>query len=110
MEYNRYRPPFFEVPLYDKDETVLQVTPPTVDLQEELRAHSAELHALLGGGTEEQRQAFWDLGARLMSCNRNMRTFTPEDLRKTYRLVEDDLVAFFYNFVEFVTNIENAKN
>jgi hypothetical protein len=99
-----------EVPLFDKEETVLQVTPPTVDLQEELRANAGELHALLGGGNEEQRAAMWDLAARLMSCNRNWRKITPEDLRKKYKLVEDDLVVFFQEYVDFIQRIENAKN
>ena len=110
MDFNRHRPPFLEVPLFDKDETVLQVTPPTVDLQEELRATAADLHALLGGGNEEQRAAMWDLAARLMSCNRNWRKITPEDLRKKYKLVEDDLIVFFEEYVGFVSRLENAKN
>lgn len=108
--FNRHRPPFFEFPLYDKDETVLQVTPPTVDLQEELRASRADLNALLEGGGEEQREALWNLAARLMSSNRNMRKITPEDLRKKYKLAEDDLVVFFEKYANFINRIENAKN
>ena len=110
VNFNRYRPPILEVPLFDKDETVLQVTPPTVNLQEELRANAGDFKALLDGGDDEKREALWDLAARLMSCNRNMRKITPQDLRKKYKLVEDDLVVFFEDYAGFITGIEHAKN
>ncbi len=110
VNFNVHRPPILEVPLFDKDETVLHVTPPTVDLQEELRASATEMTALLNGGNEEQREVLWDLAARLMSCNRNMRKITPEELRKKYKLVEDDLAIFFHEYAGFLTGIENAKN
>ena len=110
VNFNRHRPPVLEVPLFDKDKTVLQVTPPTVDLQEELRATAGDFYALLDGGEDEKREAIWDLAARLMSCNRNWLKITPEDLRKKYKLVEDDLVVFFQDYADFVRNLENAKN
>lgn len=110
VNFNRHRPPVLRVPLSDKAETVLQVTPPTVELQEELRASAADFNALLAGGDEEKREALWDLAARLMSCNRNMRKITPAELRKRYGLVEDDLVIFFEDYADFVRGIENAKN
>lgn len=110
LNFNRYRPPILEVLLFDKEETTLQVTPPTVELQEELRARASDFNALLTGGDEEKREALWDLAARLMSCNRNMRKITPENLRKKYKLVEDDLIVFFESYVSFIQGIENAKN
>lgn len=110
VDFNRHRPPFLEVPLFDKDETVLHVTPPTVDLQEELRASAGDFRALLAGGDDQKRAALWDLAARLMSANRNMTKITPELLRKKYKLVEDDLVVFFQDYAAFVNRIENAKN
>lgn len=94
----------------DKDETVLHVTLPTVELQEELRANAGTFNALLDGGNEEHRAALFDLAARLMSCNRNWRKITPEELRKVYNLDEEDLVVFFEAYTEFVSKIENAKN
>jgi hypothetical protein len=110
VDFNRYRPPILRVPLMDKAETVLHVTPPTVDLQEELRARLPELTALLTGGEDEQRAALYDLAARLMSCNRNMRTITAADLRGKYHMDEEDLVVFFNEYASFVRGIENLKN
>lgn len=110
VDFNKYRPPVLEVPMLDKKETVFHVTPPTVDLQEELRARMSELNALLTGGDEEMRATLFDLAARLISCNRNMRKVTPEELRKVYNLDEEDLVIFYEAYADFLKGIEHTKN
>lgn len=110
VNFSKHRPPILEVPLFDKDETVLHVTLPTVDLQEELRATADEFSALLEGGDSEKRAAFYDLAARLMSNNRDWLKITPEDLRKKYKMDTEDLIVFFHEFVDFVRGVENAKN
>lgn len=110
LNFNRYRPPFLPVEMPDAQDTVINVLPPTVDLQEELRARSADLHTLLTGTDPEKREGMFDLAARLMSCNRNMLKITPEMLRTTYRLDEEDLVVFFTTYTDFIRRIENAKN
>lgn len=110
LHFNRYRPPILPIEMLDEQHTVINVLPPTVDLQEELRARSADLHALLNGNNEEMRTAIWDLAARLINNNRNMRTITPEILQTTYKLDEEDLVVFFELYATFVRGIENAKN
>ena len=108
VNFNRHRPPILRVPL--SEELVLHVTPPTVDLQDELRARSGELRALLSQDDDEMRVALYDLAARLMSCNRNLRKITAEDLRTTYELDEADLAVFFEDYAGYLTQIENAKN
>lgn len=110
LSFSKYRPPILPVELLDKQKTVLHVTPPTVALQEELRARMTELNALLTGGDEEKREGLWDLAARLMSCNRNMLTLTPDVLRTVYGLDEEDLVVFYDEYASFLSNLENAKN
>lgn len=110
FSFNRYRPPIWPVEMPDEDGTILHIVPPTVDLQEELRASAADFTALLDGGNAEKRAALYDLAARLMSCNRDMMTITPEALRKTYHLDTEDLVGFFHGYVDFIKGIEHAKN
>ena len=110
LSFKRYRPPVLPVELLDERQTVIHVTPPTVALQEELRGCMSELNALLTGGEEEKREGLWDLAARLMSCNRNMLTLTPDSLRATYGLDEEDLVVFYDEYARFLTDLENAKN
>lgn len=110
LNFNRHRPPILKVEMMDEACTVIHVVPPYVELQEELRARADELHSLLTGTDAEKREGMFDLAARLMSCNRNMLTITPEMLRKTYGLDEEDLVVFFNSFVQFIERLENAKN
>ena len=110
FNFNRHRPPILPIEMPDDEGTVIHVTPPTVDLQEELRASAGDFNALLSGGDNEKREAFYDLAARLLSCNRNYIKVTAEDLRKTYRLDTEDLVEFFHAYVAFLQGIENAKN
>lgn len=110
VDFNRYRPPILTVPLLDADKTVLHVTLPTVDLQEELRANAGTFNSLLDGGSKEHRAVLFDLAARLMSCNRNWLEIRPEELRTKYNLDEEDLVVFFDQYVDFVRRTENAKN
>jgi hypothetical protein len=110
LNFNKYRPPILPIEMMDEDHTVIHVTPPTVDLQEELRASTADLYALLNGDDESKREGLFDLAARLMSCNRNMRKVTPEQLRTTYRLDEEDMVVFYEAYADFLKGIENAKN
>lgn len=110
LDFNRYRPPILPVKMLDEQGTVLHVTPPTVDLQEELRAKKGDLYALLSGEEEETREGLYELAARLMSCNRNMRNITPEQLRTTYNIDEEDLTVFYERYATFLQEIENAKN
>ena len=110
LNFNKYRPPIMVVEMPDEETPVLHITPPTVDLQEELRATAGEFNALLAGGTDEKRAAFYDFAARLMSNNRDWIKITPEDLRKKYHLDVEDLTVFFHDYVDFVKGIENAKN
>lgn len=110
LKFDRHRPPILPVEMMDDARTVINVVLPTVELQEELRARRSEFDELLSDDATETRAALFDLAARLMSCNRNMRKITPEDLRKVYNLDEEDLVVFFYAYADFVKGIENAKN
>lgn len=110
LNFNKYRPPILPIEMMDEEHTVIHVVPPTVDLQEELRASTADLYALLNGDDESKREGLFDLAARLMSCNRNMRKVTAEQLRTTFRLDEEDMVVFYEAYVDFLKGIENAKN
>lgn len=110
LDFNRYRPPILKVHMMDADHTILHIVPPTVALQEELRTASDTLVSLLRGGEEDQRKGLISLAARLMSCNRNGITISADELAQRYKLDTADLAIFYDRYVEFLTNIENAKN
>lgn len=108
--FNRHRPPILPVELMDKDHTVLNLQPPTVELQEELRTNKGFLSSLMSEDEDKAVAALYDLAARLMSCNRNMKKVTAEQLQKKYNLDTDDLVIFFQAYARYIEEIENAKN
>lgn len=110
LDFDKYRPPIMELVLKDDERTILHLTPPTVALQEELVANDDRLSALLSGEDEDARAGLVDLAARLMSCNRNWLKITPADIKKKYRLDEEDLTVFFNLYTEFLQSIRTAKN
>lgn len=108
--FNRYRPPVLPLQLMDDAQTWVNISPPTVDLQEELRAQQSHLRALLGQEGEEMVEVLYNLAARLMSCNRNLIRFTAEDLRTVYHMDVEDLVVFYKLYADYLSEIEHAKN
>lgn len=110
VDFNRFRPPILTVPLMDEAKTVLHVVPPTVDLQEELQARSAELSALLMEGGDETVGAFYVLAANLMSCNRDLKRITGEQLKTVYNLDVEDLIVFFSTYTDFLEDLKSSKN
>lgn len=110
LDFNRYRPPILPVKMMDDQHTVLHLVPPTVDLLEELRARQSELVELLTKEDDDMVTGLFELAAKLMSCNRNMKKITPDQIRTTYKLDEEDLVVFYEQYADFLKEIERAKN
>lgn len=110
LDFNKHRPPILPITLPDKKRTQLKLIPPTVDLQEELRAQQSQLRALLSQENDEAKDALYTLTAKLMSCNRNLQKITPQQLRTKFDMDESDLVLFFQSYAGFLTDLENAKN
>lgn len=110
IDFRNMRPPTLPLIMNDEAGTAIDVTPPTVDLVEELKTNLPHLQELLTGEDPEIRTGLYDLAARLISCNRNLRRVTGEQLRMVYRLSEEDLVVFFSAYTDFISGIEHAKN
>lgn len=110
LNFNDLRPPVMPVILSDDAQTRLNVVAPTLDLIEELRANLPKLQEVFKEESEENRAALYDLAAKLLSCNRNARHFTGADLRDVYRMDIEDLVLFFSDYSDFLSEIKNAKN
>lgn len=108
LSFNRHRPPI--LPLELPDGTAINLCPPTVDLQEEVRTNLSQLHKLLQGEETEVTAALYDLAARLMSCNRNLLRFTSQQLKEQYCMDVADLVVFYSAYADYIREIESAKN
>ena len=108
LSFSRHRPPI--LPMELPDGTWVNVCPPTVDLQEEVRTNLPGLHKLLQGEDDEIKAGMYDLAARLMSCNRNLKTFTAEQLQTQHQMDVEDLVLFYSAYADYIKEIESAKN
>lgn len=111
LDFNVHRPNVLPIKLESEEkQIVISVVPPTLDLKEELSASRENLLRLLDREDEEMVEALYDLAARLMSCNRNFKKFTAEDLRTTYLLDVEDLAVFYLQYASYLEEIEHAKN
>lgn len=109
INFNKHRPPILPLLMPD-EQTLLNLCPPTKDLVDELREGLSDLRALLNQEDEEMVYALYDLAARLMSCNRNLKKITVEQLRNTYNMDIVDLTLFFQKYADYIVEIENLKN
>ena len=102
--------PTLELTLQDKDKTTVLVTLPTEGLINELEATGPQLTKVLGKGDKEGLDMAFDLAARLISCNRNGRTITGEELRGVYNMRLETLLVFYSAYLDFVDEVKNLKN
>ena len=104
--------PSFTLILRDDDGTVVHLCAPTVDLVDELREGGDVLLAALQGahGNDKQKRAVYDFAARIINCNTDNFKTTAEELAIRYRLSLSILNAFFDKYVDFINDIQNAKN
>jgi hypothetical protein len=102
--------PTLELTLQDNDKTTLLVTIPTEGLINELEATGPQLTAVLAKGDKEGTDMAFDLAARLISCNRNGKTITAQELRDVYHMSFETLLVFYSAYLDFITEIKNLKN
>lgn len=102
--------PTLELTLQDADKTTLLVTIPTEGLINELESSGPQLTAVLSKGTKEGVDMAFDLAARLISCNRNGRTITGQELREVYGMRFETLLVFYSAYMDFIDEVKNLKN
>lgn len=110
LDFNSYRRPELILVMKDEKGTALHITTPTEQLVEELRANLTELQRALTGQDEEASRTVYHLAAKLINCNLDGVTTTPEELAKKYSLNLEDMAIFFTAYMEFIEEIQNAKN
>ena len=99
LDLNALDQPILEVKLRDENRTVFRLTMPTTKLVERFTARDVG-----------KIKALYELTAELISCNADYITVTAEELRDKYRLTFGDLVVVFAAYLDFIKEINNAKN
>lgn len=110
LDFNSVQRPTLELTMKDDARTVIRVSMPKEALIERLSAGLSELREIVAQQDGESIRALFELAADLISCNRNFVTVTAEDLRDKYHMDFEDLTIFFSAYLDFVNEIQNAKN
>lgn len=115
LNFNEINRPVLELTMMDEAQTVITVTSPREGLVEELQATLPELDGILRAGDQAAMDTAYDLAARLINCNKQQLVVTPDDLRNKYwpkdRLTNlENLIFFFSAYMDFIGEINNAKN
>lgn len=110
LDFNTVKRPTLELVMQDEAKTVIKVTTPKEALIEKLQATLPELQGTLANGDQEAIGLCYDLAARLINCNLNFVTVTVEELRGKYGLGLENLLLFYSAYLDFISELHDAKN
>lgn len=110
LDFNKINRPVLQLVMPDESKTIIRVTSPRESLIEELQEMLPELQSIMSAGDAEAVRLCYDLAARLINCNRSFITVTPEELKEKYNLDLEGLIVFYSAYVDFVQEINSAKN
>ena len=110
FDFSAFNQPTMEVTLKGEEPVVLHVTTPSEYMIEQLLAAGDDIAALKCAKNIEAVRWAFDFGAKLLSCNTAGLQVTAEDLRDKYHVGTIALVSFFAAYMDFISEITNAKN
>lgn len=110
LNFRQFAQPTLPITMNDAEETLFTLTAPSVELVERLEANQETLLATFNKGDRESLNEVWNLAAALISCNREGRQVTADELKSRYGMNYVMLFAFLGAYGEFIAEIENAKN
>ena len=110
LNFRSIAQPTLTITMNDAEETVFTITTPSVELVERLEANQETLLETFKKDDRETLDEIWKLAADLISCNREGRRVTTEELKGRYGMGYKMLLIFFDAYGEFINEIENAKN
>lgn len=110
LDFNTIEQPTWQVTLKDDEKTTVHLTALTVDLVDRLVAAAPELQGVAEHKDGRTIRAVYALIADVMNCNDDGFTFTAEELRDKYRMSLLDVFKFTAGYLEFVKEIQDAKN
>lgn len=110
LNFRNFAQPTLPINMNDAAETLFTLTAPTVELVERLDANQENIVAILRQGDRQSLDELWNFAADLISCNRENRTVTADELKGKYGMNYDMLFAFMVAYGEFINEIKSAKN
>lgn len=110
LDFNALTQPTWQITLKDDERTIVNMAAPTVDLVERLIAAEPELSEAAKTKDGRTIRAVYELTAEIMNCNADGYAFTAEELRGKYRLTLLDVFRLHAGYMEFIQEMQNAKN
>lgn len=110
LDLNALEQPTLELTLLDTDKTTFRLVCPDVKLVERFMAASRELHAVQDSQDTESIKQLYALTAEVISCNLDGVQITAEELRDKYRVKFVHLIFIFRDYLDFIKEINEAKN
>lgn len=95
--------------LPDSARTTLRIGMPTEGMVQELQALIPDVQRM-ENGDHDAVELIYNLGARLMSRNRDLIKVTAEDLRSKYQMDLEAMLLFFSAYMDFINAIQSEKN
>lgn len=110
LDFNAIQQPTWPVKLKDDDQTVVNLTFPTLELVERLEAMAPALNEAAKTKDGRTIRAVFSALAEFMNHNEDGYIFTAEELRDKYRLKLLDVFRFYAGYKQFVDEASKAKN
>lgn len=110
LNFRAFAQPTLDLTMNDEAGTRISVLAPTVALTERLAANKDVLLATFKRGDRTSLEEIWQLAADLISCNREGIHVTVEELKGRYGMNYEMLMAFLVAHIEFINEIDEAKN
>lgn len=111
LNLNTVKRPTFMLTLTDDENTTLRVMMPTVALFKEMQTAAEMVDAVeAGAGDEAGISVLYDVLARLLSCNRDYKAVTAEELRGKYNMELEDVLLVYREYMKFISGVIKEKN
>ena len=110
LDLNKAKLPTLALTLQDEEQTKVTITIPKEGLITRMENLAPDLMDTIKEGDKEGIEAVYDMAAELISCNRDFKKFTGEELREKYNMDLESAVLFFSAYMDFITDVTNEKN
>lgn len=110
LDFNAIQQPTWPIKLKDDDQTLVNLSYPSLELVEKLDSMAPTLTKAAKTKDGKTVRAVFTFLAEVMTCNDDGFTFTPEELRDKYRMTLLDAFRFVAGYTEFIKEANEAKN
>lgn len=110
LDFNALQQPTWPLKLKDEAQTVVNLSTPSVALVDRLTAMTPALQEAAQTKDGKTIRAVFELIAEIMNCNEDGFIFTAEELRDRYKMSLLDAFRFTAGYMEFVQEMQEAKN